>query len=222
MRFTCVTWAEWFQWKPMSDSTYWEIASAACLSFISKQLGPFLCWSFLFCYLHARLVAQLPRRWTHQVWGHFSSARPELWPVCLMWNCFALVCVLFFCGVFAKKEGNIFVFHSSSAALFPWMCFTWENVNLCMKRGLISLSMFQTCLQICLFFCSEPTRLMCCKSCSPILRLVLEPSMCISHFVIKCKCFAPPTTTTSVVDLCFAFLLDLSRGIVCVCCYKIM
>lgn len=35
---------------------------------------------------------------------------------------------------------------------------------------------------------------MCCKSCSPTLRLILDPSLYISDFVIKCKCFAlaPP------------------------------
>lgn len=137
MRFTCVTWAEWFQWKPVSDSTYyWAISSAACLSFISKQLGPFLCWSISFFFFlfvictHASLHnSEIDSS------GLRSFQLSEVWTltcVCLIWNFFLLVCILFFLGDFAKKTvGYIFVFRTpvNFNCIISINVFTWENVN---------------------------------------------------------------------------------------------
>lgn len=139
MRFTCVTWAEWFQWKPVSDSTYyWGISSAACLSLISKQLGPFLCWSISFSFFffvictHASLHNPLRDRLIRfQV---ISAQRGLNSDLCVfdLKLFFLLVCILFFWGGFCKKKvGYIFVFRSpvNFNCIISINVFTSENVN---------------------------------------------------------------------------------------------
>lgn len=84
----------------------------------------------------------------------------------------------------------------------------------------------QTCFHVIAFpifaateFSSEARRLVCCKSCSPSLGLVLESSPCISGFYyqMQMRCtHCAPLPAAPIVAMCFAFLLDLIRGTVCV------
>lgn len=188
MRFTWVTWAEWFRWKPASDSTYFLGKFLRILFVFHQQTTRAVSRLQLFCMLSAR-TPRCTTSFRYRLLGVEVISGPKVWTLtsgCLIWNFFIhiriLLSLFWLGGVILLCQVHFCLLFLTLICIFSYWRAS-ERVCKSVFRGLIGLdvaNLFSIIAALC--FCSNWTRWMCCKSCSTSLTLVLEPSLCISGF----------------------------------------